>query len=124
MKIVRRTVDPVDVLTLHGRLAEEGDLGELHDLLQSLADEGRTKIVLDLAYVPWVDSAGLGALIRAYYAFVRRSGRLKLAAPNPRVEDALFTIDLHSVFDVYATESEAIAALATRLSEPDLEHEG
>lgn len=119
MRIARRVVDTVDVLAPHGKLAGQVDLGELHALLQSLADQGRTKVVLDLSYVPWVDSAGLGALIRAYYAFVRRDGRLKLCSPNPRVEEALYTIDLYTVFDVYASQSEAIAALITRLSEPD-----
>ena len=124
MKILRRSVGPVDVLSPHGKMTGERDLAELHDLLQSLANEGRTKVVIDLAHVPWIDSGGLGALIRAYYAFVRRDGHLKLGSPNPRVEEALLTIDLYNVFDVFFTESGAIAALTSKLSEPGMEGKG
>ncbi len=124
MKIVRRSMGPVEVLAVHGKMAGGADATELHDLLQTLAEEGRTRVVIDLANVPWIDSIGVGSLIRAYYAFVRRDGRLKLCSPNARVEEALLAIDLYNVFDVYFAESEAIAALSTRISEPDRAREG
>ena len=118
MKIVKRKVDSVTVLSLHGKLTGETKLEALHDELENLADRGQTRVVLNLEHVPWVDSGGVGAIIRAYYAFVRRDGRLKLCAANPRVDEALLTVALHHVFDVYATENEAVASLITRLSEP------
>lgn len=118
MKIRRREVETVTVLHLHGKLTGETDLAALHDLLEELADRGRANVVLNLENVPWVDSGGVGSIMRAYFAFVRRGGRLKLCAPTPRVDEALLTIALHNVFDIYTTESEAIAALLTRLSDP------
>lgn len=119
MKIRKRMVETVTVLYLHGKLTGDTDLAALHDELQDLADLGRPDAVVNLEHVPWVDSGGLGAIMRAYYAFVRRGGRMKLCSPSPRVDEALFTVALHNVFDIYNRESEAIASLATRLADPD-----
>jgi anti-sigma B factor antagonist len=119
MKIQVRNVDGICVVDLRGKLTAETDLTSLHDVLEKALDEDRHRAVLNLENVPWVDSGGIGAIMRAYFAFKRRGGRLKICSPSPRVDEALLTVDLRNIFDIYATESGAIASFLTRLTGPD-----
>ena len=78
MKIVERQVGDVVILDLHGKiLIGEGD-DALREAVTKLADAGKTKILLNLADVPYVDSAGLGEIVRTYTTVSRKGGKLKL----------------------------------------------
>ena len=82
MKIVERQVGDVTILDLHGKiLIGEGD-DALRDAVTRLVDGGKTKILLNLADVPYVDSAGLGEIVRCYTTVSRKGGRLKLREPD------------------------------------------
>ena len=74
MKIVERQVGDVIILDLHGKiLIGEGD-DALRDAVTKLVDGGKTKILLNLADVPYVDSAGLGEIVRCYTTVSRKNG--------------------------------------------------
>jgi anti-sigma B factor antagonist len=110
MKIVERNVGDVTVLDLHGKIMiGEGD-DALRDAVTKLVDGGKTKIILNLAEVPYVDSAGLGEIVRCYTTVSRKGGRLKLLNLTKKIKDLLAITKLLTVFETYESEQEAVAS--------------
>jgi anti-sigma B factor antagonist len=108
MQIEERAVGEVVVLDLKGRVTL-GDGDELlKDKVNSLVNRGFKKIVLNLAEVPYVDSAGLGEIVRTYTTVSRQGGSLKLLNLTKRISDLLSITKLLTVFETFDTESEAI----------------
>ena len=110
MKIEERAVEGVTILDLQGKmLIGEGD-ELLREKINSLVENGTEKIVLNLGDVPYVDSAGLGEIVRCYTTVSRKNGELKLLNLTKRIHDLLSITKLLTVFDTYDTESEAVAS--------------
>ncbi|HEY8549201.1 MAG TPA: STAS domain-containing protein [Vicinamibacterales bacterium] len=99
----------VVVVTLTGRLTSE-NVDLLRDKLASLIFQGETHIVLDLAGVRYIDSAGLGALIGAASNAERHGARVVLANATGRTRDLLVLTKLLTVFDTYPGVAEAEAS--------------
>ena len=110
MNIEERVVGDVVVLDLTGKITL-GDGDELlTDKVNSLLNQGRKKIVLNLADVPYIDSAGLGEIVRTYTTVTKQGGNLKLANLTKRITDLLSITKLLTVFETYESEAEAIAS--------------
>jgi anti-sigma B factor antagonist len=108
MKIVERQVDDVHILDVHGKiLIGEGD-DALRDAVTKLVKGGKKKILLNLADVPYVDSAGLGEIVRCYTTVSREGGRLKLVNLTKKIQDLLAITKLLTVFETYDSEPEAV----------------
>ena len=108
MEIVERTVNDVTVLDLKGKMTlGEGD-ELLKDKINSLLSQGKKKLVLNLEGVPYIDSAGLGEIVRTFTTVSRQGGSLKLLNLTKRIEDLLSITKLLTVFDTYDNEPEAI----------------
>jgi anti-sigma B factor antagonist len=84
MKIEQRTVGDVVVLSIIGDIAMNGTgASRVADTVRSILKGGHDRIVLDLEHVRYVDSAGLGDLVRAISAVRNRGGEMKLlTSPN------------------------------------------
>jgi len=74
-------------------------------------DAGIRNIVLDIAGLETVDSAGMECLLWTSDESVRRSGRLKLVGPSGMVFEALRITRLTRRFDIANTVEEAARAL-------------
>ena len=108
MQIEERGVGDVVVLDLKGKITlGEGD-ELLKDKVNSLVNQGHKKIVLNLADVPYIDSAGLGEVVRTYTTVSRQGGSLKLLNLTKRIEDLLSITKLLTVFDTFDSEAEAV----------------
>lgn len=108
MKIVERQVGEIIILDLHGKiLIGEGD-DALRDAVTKLVDSGAQKILLNLADVPYVDSAGLGEIVRCYTTVSRKGGRLKLINLTKKIQDLLAITKLLTVFETYDSEDEGV----------------
>jgi anti-sigma B factor antagonist len=108
MEIVERTVNDVTVLDLKGKMTlGEGD-ELLKDKINSLLAAGKKKLLLNLESVPYIDSAGLGEVVRTYTTVSRQGGSLKLLNLTKRIEDLLSITKLLTVFDTYDNEAEAV----------------
>jgi anti-sigma B factor antagonist len=108
MQIDQRAVGDVVVLDLKGKITlGEGD-ELLKDKVNSLVNQGHRKIVLNLADVPYIDSAGLGEIVRTYTTVSRQGGSLKLLHLTKRITDLLSITKLLTVFDSYEDEAEAL----------------
>lgn len=108
MKIDERAVDGVTILDLQGKmLIGEGD-ELLREKINQLVENGTERIVLNLAEVPYVDSAGLGEIVRCFTTVSRKNGQLKLLHLTKRIHDLLSITKLLTVFETFDTEEEAV----------------
>ena len=64
--------------------------------------------MLNLDGVPYIDSAGLGEMVRSYTTVSRQGGKLKLLNLTKRIEDLLSITKLLTVFETFESEAEAI----------------
>jgi anti-sigma B factor antagonist len=108
MQIGERVVSGVTILDLKGKITlGEGDEA-LRDHISSLLQKGNKKILLNLEGVPYIDSAGLGEVVRTYTTVSRQGGQLKLVNLTKRITDLLMITKLLTVFETFDTEPEAL----------------
>src|SRR6185437_12241238 len=103
-----RRVGDVAVVDLEGRITLGESTGLLRDNFRQLLSQGSKKIVLNLAGVTYVDSAGLGELVGAYTTAKNQGGAVKLLNHQKRLNDLLQITKLHTVFESYDNEEKAV----------------
>ena len=112
MEIEQRHVGEVVVLDLKGKITlGEGD-ELLKDKVNSIVNQGHRKVILNLAAVPYIDSAGLGEIVRTYTTVSRQGGSLKLLNLTKRITDLLAITKLLTVFETYDSESDAVRSFS------------
>jgi anti-sigma B factor antagonist len=112
MQIQERPVGDVVVLDLKGKITlGEGD-ELLKDKVNSLVNQGHKKIILNLAEVPYIDSAGLGEVVRTYTTVSRQGGSLKLLNLTKRITDLLSITKLLTVFETFDSENDAVRSFS------------
>ena len=112
MQIEERAVGDVVILDLKGKITlGEGD-ELLKDKVNSLVNQGQRKILLNLGGVPYIDSAGLGEVVRTYTTVSRQGGSLKLLNLTKRITDLLSITKLLTVFETFDAESEAVQSFS------------
>jgi len=110
MKIEERALENVVILDLKGKLTiGEGD-ELLKGTIQKLMDQGHNNLLLNLEDVPYVDSAGLGEIVRTYTTVSRQGGSLKLVNLTKRITDLLAITKLLTVFDTFESEADAVSS--------------
>ena len=108
-EVRHRTINKV-VADEHGNRAHgEGD-ELLRDKINSLIHQGQKKLLLNLEGVPYIDSAGLGEIVRTYTTVSRQGGSLKLVNLTKRITDLLSITKLLTVFETFDTEKDAISS--------------
>lgn len=112
MQIEQRTVGSVVILDLKGKITlGEGD-EVLRDKINSLILQSHKQMLLNLADVPYIDSAGLGEIVRTYTTVSRQGGQLKLVNLTKRITDLLMITKLLTVFEVFDNEPEALKSFS------------
>lgn len=110
MDIKERVVGGVSILDLSGKIVlGEGDV-QVKDRIKDLLGDGQRRILLNLAEVNYIDSAGLGTLIGSYTTAKRDGGSLKLVNLTKRIKDLLAITKLITVFETFENEAEALAS--------------
>ena len=112
MQIEERAVGDVVVLDLKGRITLGDGDQLLKDKVNSLVNQGRKRIVLNLAGVPYIDSAGLGEIVGSYTTVSRQGGSLKLLNLTKKITDLLAITKLLTVFETFDSEDEAVRSFA------------
>ena len=108
MQIEERVVSDVTILDLKGKITlGEGDEA-LREKINQLIGQNKKRILLNLAEVPYIDSAGLGEVVRTYTTVSRQGGNLKLVNLTKRITDLLSITKLLTVFETFETEPEAL----------------
>ncbi len=80
---------------------------QVRSLLHSFGD-----VILDLSAVSFIDSGGLGLLVRMMASARAAGGDLKVAAPSPQIVKLLETTCLARVFQLFTSSEEAVALMA------------
>jgi anti-sigma B factor antagonist len=103
-----------DVLVLHlqGPITLGQATQALRELIHDTVASGRTKIVLNMAEVYYIDSSGLGELVAACTSAKRQGAQLKLMKLAPRVQDVMQLTKLYQVIDVFPDEDSAVRSFA------------
>jgi anti-sigma B factor antagonist len=112
LKMTNREVDGVSVVALDGRIVLGEESNALREKVKSLIAEGKTKVVLNMANITFIDSAGLGTLVAAHHSAKSQGAALKLAHLGSKFQEVLQITKLLTVFDVYNSEAEAVASFA------------
>jgi len=113
MRFSSREAGNVVVIDIEGKiLLGDGDV-EIKQEIDRLLGQNQKNILLNLAKVPYIDSAGLGEMIRCFTAIRKAGGSLRLLAPNQRLIDLLTITKLVNVFDWYNDESAALKSFSS-----------
>jgi len=108
MQTTARHIGDISVLDVQGRITVgEGNI-MLREVVTNLLEKGNKRILLNLRKVGYIDSAGLGELVRTHISLQRQGGKLKMVNLDQKVQDLLKATSLHRVFDVYQDEASAI----------------
>ena len=97
------------VIRCRGRIVAGGEISSLRHEVETLTPVIK-KVVLQLAEVCFIDSAGLGALVRLFGVLRANGGDLRLCELSPFLLQVLQVTNLRRIFPIYASESEAIQA--------------
>src|SRR6185369_7032965 len=108
LDLKERQAGDVTILDLSGEVRIGDSSVALRDSVRSLADQGKVKLLLNLAGVKYIDSTGIGELIANYTTVKRQGGQLKLLNLTDRIQNLLVITKLLTVFDAYDNEAEAL----------------
>ena len=108
MQITERPIGDTTILDLRGTLFGPEATELLGAAIRRLARAGRHRIVVNLADVPSIDAAGLGALVDAYCLVSRNRGTLGLANVTRRLHDLIVITRLVTVFDIFDSVEDAV----------------
>lgn len=112
MKISTRKTANVVIIDVDGKIVSgEGDV-EIKKTVDQFLEKGNKSFLLNLAKVSYLDSAGLGEIIRCFTTLRKTGGSFKLLSPNRRVVDLLTITKLLDVFDIYDNEATAVASFS------------
>jgi anti-sigma B factor antagonist len=114
--IEERHIGDVTVLDIVGRLTIDEAAVHLKDKIHSLISQQRTRIVVNLKNVPYIDSGGLGQLVASYGSVMRTGGAMKLLSVSARNHDLLSITRLVTLFESFDSEAEAVQSFETTVS--------
>jgi len=108
LEIQRREREGIAILDLKGRITMGEEASSLRANVTALNSEGKTKIILNLAEVSYIDSTGLGALVMCATSQRKAGGDLKLLNLNRRNIELLVMTKLATVFEFFNDEQDAV----------------
>lgn len=110
LKIEKRQVNGVTIVSCQGRIMFGDEANALRDFLKEALTE-TPRMVLNLAGVTYIDSGGLGTLVGVYSSARGAGADIKLTGLGQRLRDVLQITKLATVFEVFSSEQEALTAL-------------
>jgi anti-sigma B factor antagonist len=108
LNISERQAGDVTVLDLGGKITIGEGSVSLRGAIKRLVEEGKTKILLNLGKVSYVDSSGIGELVSSHTTISREQGQLKMLGLTEKIKELLVITKLLTVFDVYTEEAAAL----------------
>lgn len=98
------------ILELKGFLNTKSELDFFNQTIDNLIRSGKKFVILDLYYVPWMNSLGLGNIIAAMSSLRNRGGDLKIANPSPKVSMLLSMTSVNLIIESYNTVRSALSS--------------
>jgi anti-sigma B factor antagonist len=110
LELNERQAGDVTILDMSGSVRMGEGAVSLRNSIRGLNDEGKKKILLNLAGVKNIDSSGIGELIANYTTISRDGGQLKLLNLTDKIQNLLVITKLLTVFDSFDNEAEALSS--------------
>jgi anti-sigma B factor antagonist len=114
-EITIRELNRVIAVDAVGRLTLNDSRTRLRDLIHVYSSNGHKHFLLNLARVEFIDSDGMGELVRCYSIVRQKGGELRLLHANQRVQDLLQVTRLNTLFEIYNDEQAALQAFRGRV---------
>jgi anti-sigma B factor antagonist len=115
MHMSERNVGSVTILELAGTVTIDADAARFKEEINSLLLQQRTRVILNLAEVSYIDSGGLGQIVASSAVLKSAGGALKLLNANERTRHLLSITRLLRVFETFDTEEAALRSFETTL---------
>ena len=110
MILTHHAIEGIDIATLSGRLAM-ADVPQVRQKLLEIIEQGKGKLILDLAQVGFMDSSGLSVLVSAFKATRAKGGDVALLHLNSTVRSLIELTRLQQIFSIFDDEATALARL-------------
>ena len=114
-----RQAGGVTIVDIRGRIVLGEESAALRDLVCDLLSKGHKKILLNLGDVNYIDSSGLGNLVRALASVRKQEGELKLLNLTNKVHNVMQITRLYTVFDIMDDEAVAVKSFGQSARQPD-----
>lgn len=108
MKIEKREKNDVTIIDLKGKILMGEGIDELRNTIKELLENGVKKILLNFEDVPYLDSTGLGEVVRSYTSVKKADGQIKIVNLTNKVKDLLSVTKLITVFETFEDEGKAL----------------
>lgn len=108
MKIEKRKVGDVAIFDLKGKILAGEGIDVLRETVNAAVNENETKILFNFKDVPYLDSTGLGEVVRSYTSVKNKGGMVKILNLTNKVQDLLSVTKLITVFETFNDENEAV----------------
>ena len=105
--IAIRHSGPASLVDVTGSLTSF-EAGALRDAICGLVAEKRNDIVLNLDGLEYLDSSGIGELVRNYLTVIKSGGTMKVVGLSSKVEEILKITQLYKVFPEFPDEEAAL----------------
>jgi anti-sigma B factor antagonist len=110
MEINERKVSEVVVFEIKGEVNIGSRLERFQQVVRERLEAGERKFVVNLAGLTWIDSSGLGELIKSLVTVMRQGGQLKLSNVPSKVRGILSVTNLTQVFEIFDEEQAAVSS--------------
>jgi anti-anti-sigma factor len=110
MQLTSREDGDITILTVTGDLVIGEPETTFKKTVTQLLEEGRVNLLVDLSSVGFLDSSGLGALVRALTQSQKEGGQTKLLNAGPQVRKLLQMTKLDSVFEIHSDLEAAVSS--------------
>jgi anti-sigma B factor antagonist len=115
MQLEERAAGNVVIVKVSGEITLKKNRSTLlHDKVRGLVQQGHTRVLIDLADVSYVDSAGLGELVQANSTAKNFGGSIKLFSPTSRLRELMVVTRLTAILGVYDDEAQALASYGSQ----------
>jgi anti-sigma B factor antagonist len=102
-----RLTNKVSLVDVSGRLTSF-ESKAFSEMIHSQLRQGNKNIVLNLTGLDYLDSSGIGELVRNYITVVKKGGAMKVVGLSPKVEEILKVTQLYQVFPEFPDEASAV----------------
>src|ERR1700736_6639683 len=101
-------VGDVIVVHLSGPITLGQGTSKLRDIINTMLESGKKRILLNMSEVYYLDSSGLGELVAAHNTVTRQGGKLKLMKLTRRVQDVVQLTRVYRIFEIFQDEDTAV----------------
>ena len=108
LRMTDRSVNDIHVLDIEGRIVLGEESNAFREKVKGMLAAGKKKIVLNLANLGYVDSAGVGTLVATFHSARSRGATLRMAHLGSKFKEVRQVTRLLTVFETYDSEAAAI----------------